>query len=239
MPTRFLQLGVELIEATKKTQPRRRLQPDVIDRYAEALDNGDIFPPIIVFAENGSERYILADGFHRLAAHKQVKVKEIDCDLREGGLADAVTHALQANRKHGVPRSDVDLRYSIKLALDNPAYDGLSGRKIAELCGCTHKTVQRVKADMEVATGATNTPDDKAGAEENTLATQKPPDQGAVEKAELMEATGIIRAFPYSGPEAVGHMGLGKDEYDGLFYITEWMDELVAHMDLLNEQEAE
>ena len=239
MTTRFLQLGVDLIEATKKTQPRRRLQPDVIDSYATALHNGDIFPPIIIFAEQDSERYILADGFHRLAAHKQAKVDKIACDLRDGGLADAVSHALQANRKHGIPRSDGDLRYAIKMALDNPAYEGFSGRKIAELVGCTHKTVQRVKADREVATGATNNPDNKADAEENTRATQQPPDQGAVEKAELMQAAGIIRAFPYSGPEAVEHMDLGSEEYDGLFYITEWLDELVAHMDLLNEPEAE
>jgi hypothetical protein len=41
----------------------------VVEEYAQAMRDGDAFPPPIVFSTDGVT-YHLADGFHRVAAHR-------------------------------------------------------------------------------------------------------------------------------------------------------------------------
>ena len=47
---------VELKQITlvPSLQPRREMDPNVAERYAEALGDGATFPPVTVFAANGS-----------------------------------------------------------------------------------------------------------------------------------------------------------------------------------------
>ena len=102
----FTRLQLDEIEATAATQVRVRLDSGVIDEYANAIRDGAAFPPLVVFAENGSQRYILADGFHRLQAAQKVGKDSIGVKLHEGGMHEALMFALSANAEHGIRRRD-------------------------------------------------------------------------------------------------------------------------------------
>jgi hypothetical protein len=57
----------------------------VVAQYAEAMRGGAAFPPPVVFSEGGDDHH-LADGFHRVAAHRLAHPdkEEIECDVHPG-----------------------------------------------------------------------------------------------------------------------------------------------------------
>ena len=57
------------------TQPRAKIDLDVVAEYAERLDAGDVFPPVEVVFDG--KDYWLWDGFHRYHGHARAKRKTI------------------------------------------------------------------------------------------------------------------------------------------------------------------
>ena len=51
--------------------------------YAQAIRDGEEFPPLIVFSIDGAN-FHLADGFHRFEAHRLAHLdpQEIECEVR-------------------------------------------------------------------------------------------------------------------------------------------------------------
>ena len=101
-------LAIDNIEATAATQVRVRLDRHTIEEYQEALENGAEMPPLLVFREANSERYILADGFHRLYAMVNLGWDKVVCEVRYGRMVDALREALGANQAHGLRRTNAD-----------------------------------------------------------------------------------------------------------------------------------
>jgi uncharacterized ParB-like nuclease family protein len=228
--TKTINLSPDSIEATKKTQVRLRLCPDSIDDYARDMSNGAIFPPIVVFAQKGTERYILADGFHRLSAAIRLKKKEVEVEVCDGGPDDALRYALSANTKNGIRRTNADKTHAVKMALATPAFKDLSLRDLADMCCVSHTFVRVAKdsdlREAEVKRKAKPTPkkvDDAERPETNGRATKEPPSQETVELGELRQALGIIRSFPYDGIHAAGTLKLNKDDLKSLEYVSEWL----------------
>ncbi|CAD5988515.1 hypothetical protein PCC9214_05399 (plasmid) [Planktothrix tepida] len=52
--------------------------PDKTEKYINALQSGDKFPPILV-DDNGDGTFTCYDGHHRLKAHKVLNIPYIDC----------------------------------------------------------------------------------------------------------------------------------------------------------------
>ena len=143
------ELPVAEIEATAATQVRVKKPEDkLVKEYAEAMSAGSIFPPIAVFAETGSKRYLLADGFTRLESTKQIKCETITCLVRKGGVREALEFALGANDDHGQRRTNKDKRNAVKLALKDPEWCKWSNADIGRLCKVDDKTVLKVREDM-------------------------------------------------------------------------------------------
>lgn len=142
-------LPIEEIQASAATQARYRLDKPTIKEYAADMKAGAKFPPIVVFAEKGSERYYLSDGFHRLAAAKLAKLTTIETEVREGTLRDALAHALGVNAEHGLRRTNKDKRNAVVIALKDPEWVGWSNTDIARLCHVSDMTVKRVRTDLE------------------------------------------------------------------------------------------
>ena len=136
------------IEATANTQVRRMLDSGVIEEYAEAMQAGAFFPALTVFAEKDSQRYILADGFHRLAAAKVAGLAHFSCEVLSGGVRAALGHALGANDQHGLRRTNADKRNAVELALKDPEWAQWSHANIARLCRVADKTVAKIREDM-------------------------------------------------------------------------------------------
>lgn len=141
------------IETTAGTQPRASIEQKKIDDFAQDMRNGDLFPQLIVFAEKGSERYILADGFTRLAAHIAVQPsKPIAVEVREGTIFDAKLYAARANAEHGNRRTDKDIRHAISMLLTDPNTQkpgsAWADTVIADKVKCHRTTVAKVREKL-------------------------------------------------------------------------------------------
>lgn len=125
------------------TQPRAAIFQNVIDDYADAMQAGATFPPVVVYYD-GTE-YWLADGFHRHAAHRKIGHAEIAADIRQGTRRDAVLHSVGANASHGLRRTNEDKRRAVTTLLQDAEWAGWSNMEIARRCGVSHTFVQNTR----------------------------------------------------------------------------------------------
>src|SRR5258706_2665532 len=130
-PQRIERLALDQIRSEPAIQIRAAIHPAAVTQYARAMnDPVNKFPPVVVFRDSGS--YILADGFHRVAAARQNGLKHIQAEVRPGSQEDALRHALGANTGPGIPRTYRDKRRSVALAVAQ--WPELSTREIARIC---------------------------------------------------------------------------------------------------------
>lgn len=97
------------------TQMRAEISEERTQEYAEALQDGAEFPPIVVFFDGND--YWLADGFHRVGAFTHARKTEIPGLVFDGSLKDAIRYALSANAKNGQRRTRDDLRRCYEAAV--------------------------------------------------------------------------------------------------------------------------
>ncbi len=128
----IISVSLDRIRAEIQAQPRAAMQTDEVARYSEAMTSGDVFPPLVVFFDGAV--YWLADGFHRYHAARGLGLAEFDCDVRQGGLRDAVLHAVGANDAHGIQRTREDKERAVKRLLDDPEWSAWSDREVARQC---------------------------------------------------------------------------------------------------------
>jgi len=95
-------------------QPRCETDLSLIEDYAMLLMEGTDLPPLTVFRD-GAKRLWLADGYHRLRAHRALDRTEVPCDVQAGERIDAIQYSVVANAKHGKPRSRGDLARSYEI----------------------------------------------------------------------------------------------------------------------------
>ena len=140
-------IDISAIRTDGGTQARLKLDYDVVKEYAECMKDGEKFPPVTVF-HDGSE-YWLANGFHRYFATKSNGELEIECEVKQGTLDDAVLYAFSADGRQGLSRSDEDKRSIIIRMLQHPVWGKWSNAEIAKHVGVSKMTVGRVKASLE------------------------------------------------------------------------------------------
>lgn len=223
-------LALDNIEATAATQTRTKIHEDTVKQYAADMENGDIFPPMVVFAENGSERFVLADGFHRHRAYINAGQEEAPCEVREGRLRDALIFALGANTQHGMRRTNADKRLCVQMALKDPVIAELSLREIADICRVSKSTVANIRTDMTLAEAADepdaseNNPDKEKPepADEEDKAVTEDATQNQVETQEVRDACKAIKALPYPGDDALERLDLDPDLVADLEYVSAW-----------------
>jgi hypothetical protein len=132
------------------TQSRVAINEATVSEYATVLAEGAVFPPIVIFFDG--EHYWLADGFHRVAAHKLAERIDIEADVRDGTQRDAVMFSLTANATHGLPRTQADKQKVITTLLRDAEWWQWSDREIAKRCGVDHKTVGRMRRVVGIPT---------------------------------------------------------------------------------------
>jgi hypothetical protein len=140
-------IEISAIRIDGGTQARLKLDQDVVKEYAECMKDGDKFPPVTVFYD-GSE-YWLANGFHRYFATKSNGELEIECEVKQGTLDDAVLYAFSADGRQGLSRSAEDNRNIIIRMIQHPVWGKWSNAEIAKHVGVSKMTVGRVKASLE------------------------------------------------------------------------------------------
>ncbi len=147
METQVTKIEINKIRMDGGTQPREVFDEAAIQDYAEAMQHGAKFPPVIVFHDG--ENYWLADGFHRVKAAVNAGLTEADCDVRQGSQADAQWFSFSANKTNGLHRTNEDKQRAVKAALLHPKGAGLSDNQIAEHVGVSDKTVAAWREKLE------------------------------------------------------------------------------------------
>jgi len=155
-------LSIDKIKLDPQLQPRNELIADAIQQYADDMRNGDEFPPITVIAVNGS--YYLVSGWHRTLAAKRANLEEIDAEIMQGDLTDALWLASESNKEHdrsGSRRTNADKRKAVKMAVEAKVKQ--NGRlihgeyaEIANHVGVSSNTVKNYAIRMGMDINGTN-----------------------------------------------------------------------------------
>lgn len=118
--------------------PRQKWNTSTIERYADAIESGEQFPPIIL--EQGTDR--LLDGKHRLEAHKRIGAKSICAEWHTipAGMS-AKYYAATLSARHGDRLSNADIKEIAESEFEqNPQLDPVKwGRGL----GVSKSTVYR------------------------------------------------------------------------------------------------
>jgi ParB-like chromosome segregation protein Spo0J len=147
------EVNITAIELDASIQCRAVIDTGTVAEYAERMEAGDAFPPVVLFGT--VKRCWIGDGWHRVMAARQLGRTEIEADLREGDRRDALRYALGANAANGLRRTNDDKRRCVELAL--VAFGGLSSRAIAEMCGVGDQLVRAVRPEEQVRESRTST----------------------------------------------------------------------------------
>lgn len=145
--SRIEALSLDNVSMDGDTQIREKIDYDVVGDYAEAMEAGAEFPPIVVFFDG--KRHWLADGVHRFYAAQNAKKRHIQAEIRKGGKEAAQWYAIGANTAHGLRRTNADKRRAVELALKHANGAKMSDGKIAEHVGVADRTVNRIRAELE------------------------------------------------------------------------------------------
>jgi hypothetical protein len=138
-------LPIAKIRTNGGTQQRAEIDQDVIQDYAEILDE---LPPVTVFEDNAGA-YWLADGFHRLKAAFFAGRDSIQCDVRSGSRRDAVLYSVGANARHGLRRSNADKRKAVMTLRSDKEWARWSNQEIARQCAVSQAMVSVLRRNVE------------------------------------------------------------------------------------------
>ena len=136
-------IPLSLIDRPMETQSRTTINLALVDEYTECMLAGAEFPPIDIFKVK--ERFVVADGHHRLIAAVNAKIDKIPCVIHEGGLRDAVLFSVGANAEHGRRRSPGDMRRVVEKLLTDKVWSQWNDTAIAARCHVSHSYVSKIR----------------------------------------------------------------------------------------------
>lgn len=160
---RSTEIPVKDIKIDGGTQMRVRINDATVDDYQNEMRDGVVFPPVLVFYDGSA--YWLADGFHRLLAHKLAymtpglpgepggyRKPTIAAEVRAGTRRDAILHAVGANASHGLKRTNDDKRRAVETLLNDEEWSKWSNHEIARKCAVDEKTVRNARERLQPTT---------------------------------------------------------------------------------------
>ena len=199
-------LKIQSIRRDCGTQIRAGMTEDAVTEYAEAIRGGVTLPPVTVY-RTPEGQHLLVDGFHRLEARSRCGFDAIVVEVINGTERDAILHAVGANARHGVRRSNDDKRRAVETLLRDPEWGAWSDREIARRASVSHTLVSRVRAALSgnVATEAERRYVTKHGSESVMDTTNIGASQGALGGNVTTESGSrrvIGDAYSQAGPSA-------------------------------------
>lgn len=139
-------VNVADIRVNGGTQSRAQIDREVVAEYAEAVENGADFPPLVVFFDGAT--YWLADGFHRYEAYSRARRFDVPADVRQGTQRDAILYSVGANASHGLRRTRDDKRRAVLTLLNDPEWATWSDREVAKACRVSHTFVAERRREL-------------------------------------------------------------------------------------------
>lgn len=141
---RYTTMRLDQLTIDKAAHTRVSLDQSRIDDYAEAMEEGIIFPAVVVFHDG--KVYRVGD-FHRVAAAIKAGLESIPVEIRKGGLRDATIYNAGSDKAHGLNKSNADKRKAVEYLLADDEWSSCSGRTIARHVGCSAPFVEKVAKD--------------------------------------------------------------------------------------------
>lgn len=237
------------IDTTAGTQPRAGISQNLVAEYTTDMKNGAKFPPVVVFAEKGSERFVLADGFHTRLANIEAfnGTKGLEAEVKEGTIWDAKLYAAGSNSEHGNRRTPKDIRNAIHMILLDAHSEGWADTVIADYAKCHRTTVAKVREQMIIdgelqdtkrrkhkRDGKTVEKDvpDKTSNDKGKDKKPEPPkaptrSQEDYDREELVGAIKTINGMVCSGSEALEKYKL-NDILEEANKAADWLDDLIS-----------
>jgi len=133
------------------TQAREEIDQPTVNEYADAMEEGAKFPPVVVFHDSRLDVYWLADGFHRYHACIMLDIDEMDAEVHDGTRRDAILYAAGANKSHGLRRSNQDKRNAVLTLLEDEEWGKWSDNAIARHVSVHHNTVAKYRKEIAPA----------------------------------------------------------------------------------------
>ncbi len=130
-------------------QSRAETNHNLVDEYAEMMQAEIEFDAAQGVRDEAGQVYVW-NGLHRGEAAKKIGTLLL-VDVKPGTQQEAEWLALTANQKHGLRRSQADKRRVVQLALKHTNGVNLSNREIARHCGVNHKTVGKIRQELELS----------------------------------------------------------------------------------------
>ena len=141
-----MNLNLDKIKIDGGTQSRAKIDQNVVAEYTDLIKSGTIFPPVTVFTD-GVE-YFLADGFHRYFANRKAGTPNIEVQVHEGTLRDAILFSFGANHNHGLRRTSADKRKAVMAMLEDIEWQDWSDREIAKHCCVSSMLVGNLRKEL-------------------------------------------------------------------------------------------
>ena len=143
-----MNLGLDKIRIDCGTQARAQINQEVVTNYTELFKGGTEFPDVTVYFDGVT--YYLADGFHRYLAAKAAGLPNINANVVNGTLRDAILFAVGANYDHGLHRTNEDKRRAVEIMVLDIEWGDWSDREIAKKCRVSHHLVAQVRKALNL-----------------------------------------------------------------------------------------
>lgn len=144
-----MKLKLKQIRTDGGTQARVRMCQETIAEYASKMSDGVVLPPVVVFFDK--KEYWLADGFHRYFAAKSNGDLEIECDVHDGMVEDAMLYSFSANGGRGLSMTAEDNYSIVSRMLAHPKWKSWTDSAIAKHIHVSNSTVGRIRRKLEEA----------------------------------------------------------------------------------------
>lgn len=148
-------LPIESIEVEAELQCRVAISKEAIEEYRDLIAAGYKFPPVLV-VRYPDDRMILVDGFTRRQAYILAGKGKMPAKVVDGDRKLAIELACGANADHGVRRTVEDKRKAVRLAIAQ--FCEKSSRELAEVCGCSHTFVDKIRKQLQEAAEPVSVP---------------------------------------------------------------------------------
>lgn len=147
LETETREISLKELVLDKHVQMRASVSTVAVQDYADAMADGDEFPPIIVFGRIGLKHFV-ADGFHRVLAARKLGRKTVLATVHDGGKREAMLYAMKANAAHGVRRSNADKQRAVEACLHDREWVKWTDTEISRRCCVSPALVARLREHM-------------------------------------------------------------------------------------------
>ena len=144
-----MKLSIGKLRIDGGTQPRASKDLGAVADYAEAMRSGDVFPPVVAFYDGVN--YWLADGFHRRDATIAAGLDEIEAEIKQGSVRDAILYSCSANSLHGLRRTNEDKRRAVIRLVEDQEWSHKTQGEIASICNVSREFVNRLTKELELS----------------------------------------------------------------------------------------